>query len=171
MYSLFVSRNDIIKNSMLLGSIDADKLLPYVKIAQDKYMENLLGSVLYKKIQSDILVDPTLSGYTGEYLEMIPQIKNVLIWYSVAEYIPFSSIMFQSNGSYKIDSDSYSAPSKTELEYLLNKALDNAELFSKRLQDFLCANSNVIVEYNQSTGKSDNVYPDQSNQYFCGINL
>ena len=41
-YALFVSRNDIIKNSPLQGAIDADALLPFVRTAQDKYLKNLL---------------------------------------------------------------------------------------------------------------------------------
>ena len=42
-YPLFITRNDIIKNSPLQGAIDADALLPFVRTAQDKYLKNLLG--------------------------------------------------------------------------------------------------------------------------------
>ena len=41
-YALFITRNDIIKNSPLMGAIDADSLLPFVRTAQDKYLKNLL---------------------------------------------------------------------------------------------------------------------------------
>jgi len=53
-YALFVSRNDIIKNSPLQGAIDADRLLPFIRTAQDKYMLNLLGTVLFYYIQAQI---------------------------------------------------------------------------------------------------------------------
>jgi hypothetical protein len=53
-YALFVSRNDIIKNSPLQGAIDADRLLPFIRTAQDKYMLNLLGTVLFYYIQEQI---------------------------------------------------------------------------------------------------------------------
>ena len=54
-FGLFISRNDIIKTTPLQGAIDADKLLPFIKTAQPKYIENLLGTVLYNKLQSDAL--------------------------------------------------------------------------------------------------------------------
>ena len=53
--ALFITRNDIIKNTPLNGAIDADKLLPFVVTAQRKYMYNLLESkgidkkILYRK--------------------------------------------------------------------------------------------------------------------------
>ena len=53
-YALFITRNDIIKQTPLQGAIDADKLLPFMRTAQDKYMLNLLGTVLFDKLQ-DVL--------------------------------------------------------------------------------------------------------------------
>ena len=106
-FGLFITRNDIIKNTPLGGAIDADALLPFVRTAQEKYILNLLGTVLYNKLQDD----------------------------------------------------------------MLSKALDNAGYYSTRLQDYLLANSSNIPEYLQSTGDSTQIYPDQSNQYFGGINL
>jgi hypothetical protein len=44
-YALFITRNDIIKNTPLQGAIDADALLPFVRTAQDKYLKNLLGQI------------------------------------------------------------------------------------------------------------------------------
>jgi len=52
-YALFITRNDIIKNSPLQGAIDADALLPFVRTAQDKYLKNLLGTVLFEYLQLD----------------------------------------------------------------------------------------------------------------------
>ena len=46
-YALFITRNDIIKNSPLQGAIDSDALLPFMRTAQDKYLKNLLGTVLF----------------------------------------------------------------------------------------------------------------------------
>ena len=45
-FGLFITRNDIIKNTPLGGAIDADALLPFVRTAQEKYILNLLGTVL-----------------------------------------------------------------------------------------------------------------------------
>jgi hypothetical protein len=54
-YALFITRNDIIKNSPLQGAIDADALLPFVRTSQDKYLKNLLGTVLFDYLQDEII--------------------------------------------------------------------------------------------------------------------
>lgn len=168
-FGLFITRNDIIKNTPLGGAIDADALLPFVRTAQEKYLLNLLGTVLYNKLQDDIEAGNTFTGY---YQTLVADyVKPTLIWYSCVEYIPFSAISFKSNGAVKHISEQSVSPGKNEVDYLLSKALNNAEYYATRIQDYLLANSTNIPEYTQSVGNSTQIYPDQSNQYFGGIQL
>lgn len=170
-YALFISRNDIIKNSPLQGAIDADALLPFIRTAQDKYLKNLLGTVLFDFLQTRITAN-TVSSLSVYYQDLLDDyIKNALIWYGCVEYIPFSSIQFKSNGSVKQQSEQGTAPSKSEIDYLLAKALNNADYYALRLQNYLIAYSNNIPQYLQSIGNQTQIYPDQSNQYFGGIQL
>jgi len=170
-YALFISRNDIIKNSPLQGAIDADALLPFIRTAQDKYLKNLLGTVLFDYLQAQITAG-TVSSLSSYYQELLDDyIKNALIWYGCVEYIPFSSIQFKSNGSVKQQSEQGTAPSKSEIDYLLAKALNNADYYALRLQNYLIAYSQNIPQYLESVGNQTQIYPDQTNQYFGGIQL
>lgn len=170
-YALFITRNDIIKNSPLQGALDADALLPFVRTAQDKYLKNLLGTVLFFYLQEKIL-DNTVGTLSSYYQDLLDDyIKNTLIWYACVEYIPFSSVQFKSNGSVKQQSDQGTAPSKSEVDYLLSKALNNADYYALRLQNYLIAYSNNIPQYLETVGNQTQIYPDQSNQYFGGIQL
>jgi hypothetical protein len=169
--ALFISRNDIIKNTPLQGAIDADALLPFVNTAQVKYLKNLLGTVLYEYLQAQIFAN-TVSSLSAYYQDLLDDyIKNTLIWYSAVEYIPFSSVQFKSNGAVKQQSEQAVAPSKGEIDYLLNKALNNADYYALRLQNYLIAYSNEIPQYLESVGNQTQIYPDQTNQYFGGIQL
>lgn len=169
MYALFITRDDIIKNTPLQGAIDADALIPFVRTSQDKYLKNLLGTVLFEYLQAQIVAG---TPFTGRYEELMNDyIKWVLIWYSATEYIPFSSVLFKSNGAVKQQSEQSVAPSKSEIDYLLQKAQSNAEYYALRLQNFLVAYSNEIPQYLESVGNSTQIYPDQSAQYFSGIQL
>ena len=170
-YALFITRNDIIKNSPLQGAIDADALLPFMRTAQDKYLKNLIGTVLFDFLQDRITANTvsTLSVYYQDLLN--DYIKNSLIWYGCVEYIPFSSIQFKSNGAVKQQSEQAVTPSKNEIDYLLNKALNNADYYALRLQNYLIAYSNEIPQYLESVGNQTQIYPDQTNQYFGGIQL
>ena len=168
-FGLLITRNDIIKNTPLGGAIDADALLPFVRTAQEKYLLNLLGTVLYNKLQDDIEAGTPFTGY---YQTLVADyVKPTLIWYSCVEYIPFSAISFKSNGAVKHISEQSVSPGKNEVDYLLSKALNNAEYYATRIQDYLLANSTNIPEYTQSVGNATQIYPDQSNQYFGGIQL
>jgi hypothetical protein len=170
-YALFISRNDIIKNSPLQGAIDADALLPFIRTAQDKYLKNLLGTVLFDFLQARITAN-TVSSLSVYYQDLLDDyVKNALIWYGCVEYIPFSSIQFKSNGSVKQQSEQGIAPSKSEIDYLLAKALNNADYYALRLQNYLISYSNEIPQYLESVGNQTQIYPDQTNQYFGGIQL
>lgn len=168
-FGLFISRNDIIKTTPLQGAIDADKLLPFIKTAQPKYIENLLGTVLYNKLQNDVESQTPFTGYYETL--MVDYVKPTLIWYSCVEYLPFSGVQFKSEGAVKHKSEQSEAVSKSEIDYLIQKAQDNAEWYATRMQDYLIANSNNIPEFLETTGDTTMIFPDQSNQYFSGLQL
>jgi len=170
-YALFINRNDIIKNTPLQGAIDADALLPFVRTAQDKYLKNLLGTVLFEYLQAQIVAGSvgSLSSYYQDLLD--DYIKNSLIWYACVEYIPFSSVQFKSNGAVKQQSEQGVAPAKAEIDYLKQRAQENADYYALRLQNYLIAYSQFIPQYLESVGNQTQIYPDQSNQYFGGIQL
>jgi len=171
MYSLFITRNDIIKNSPLMGGIDADSLLPFVRTAQDKYLKNLLGTVLFDFLQAKI-ADGTVNTLSSFYQDLLDDhIKYTLLWYACVEYIPFSSVQFKSNGAVKQQSEQGIAPTKSEVDYLKQRAQENADYYALRLQNYLIAFSNNIPQYLESVGNQTQIYPDQSSQYFAGIQL
>ncbi len=133
-YALFISRNDIIKNTPLQGAIDADALLPFMRTAQDKYIKNLLGTVLFDYLQLQISNGTPFTGYYKELMD--EYVKPTMIWYACVEYIPFSSIQFKSNGAVKQTSEQGNAPDKTEIDYLLQKAQANADYYALRMQNW-----------------------------------
>ena len=170
-YALFINRNDIIKNTPLQGAIDADALLPFVRTAQDKYLKNLLGTILFDYLQAQIIAN-TVDNLSVYYQDLLDDyVKNALMWYSAVEYIPFSSVQFKSNGAVKQQSEQGIAPTKGEIDYLLQKAQNNADYYALRLQNYLIAYSQFIPQYLQSIGNQTQIYPDQSNQYFSGVQL
>ena len=85
---LFVSEDTIKKSTTINGNVDVELLLPYIKVAQDIHIHQLLGTDLYDKIQADITGD-TLTGnyktFTDDY------IQPVLIHYALYECLPFLS--------------------------------------------------------------------------------
>jgi len=169
--ALFITRNDIIKNSPLQGAIDADALLPFMNTAQVKYIKNLIGTVLYDYLQAQIIAG-TVGNLSVAYQDLLDDhIKQSLILYKCVEYIQFSSIKLKSNGAVKQTSEQGTAPSKLEIDYLKQQAQSNADYYALRLQNYLISYSNDIPQYLQSVGNQTQIYPDMTNQYFGGIQL
>jgi hypothetical protein len=102
---------------------------------------------------------------------MKDHIKPTLIWYAVGEYLPFSGVQFKSEGAVKHESEQSKSVGKNEIDYLLQKATDNAEYYATRMQNYLISYSNQIPEYLQSVGNQTQIFPNMSNTYFSGINL
>ena len=121
--ALFISRTDLVKNSILDGNVDTDKFIQFIKISQEIHIQNYLGSKLYDKISADIIA----GTLTGDY-----QIKN--------------------GGVFKHSSENSETVSKTEIDFLTQKQRDFAEYYTRRFVDYICENSNKFPEYNNNTG-------------------
>ena len=65
--ALFIKPVTLKRNSIIDGSVDVDKFIQFLKIAQEIHIRNYLGSDLYNKISNDIIAD-TL---TGDYLTLV----------------------------------------------------------------------------------------------------
>merc|ERR1711965_718282 len=65
--ALFISRTDLVKNSIIDGNVDTDKFIQFIKIAQQIDIQNLLGTDLYNKIGADIVA----GNLSGDYLSLV----------------------------------------------------------------------------------------------------
>lgn len=163
---LFCSRNDIVKRTVLGGNVDPEKIIPFVKTSQDKYLLLILGTRLFDKMQNDIAAG-TLSG---RYLTLQNEyIIDTLVHYAMVEALPFLAYTF-GNGSISrnINAEQGTAPAKNDVDFLLQKELATAQFYSERLVTHLIAHNDWYPEYVLSTGFSDNVYPDKGQQYRNG---
>ena len=96
--ALFIKREDLVKNTALSGSVDTDKFIQFIKLAQEIHVRNYLGSDLYDRISADIIAD-TL---TGNYLTLVNDyIQDMLIHYAMSEYLPFAAYTISNGGVHK----------------------------------------------------------------------
>ena len=152
---LFISRTDLIRNSIIDGSTDTDKFIQFIKVAQETEIKNYLGTKLYEKISTDI----SGSGVTGNYQTLLnTYIQPMLLWFAQAEYIPFAAYSIKNGGVFKGSSENAESVVKEEVDYLANKARDKAEYYTQRFLDYINNNSSLFPEYNDNSG--GDVYPD-----------
>lgn len=154
--ALFLKREDIVRNSIIDGNLDTDKLLPFIKIAQEIHIRNYLGTDLYNKISADIIAG-TLSG---NYLSLVTTyVQPMLIHYAMVDYLPFASFSIKNGGVYKHSSENSEIASKEEIDYLVQKERDIAEYYTRRFIDYMSFNQSLFPEYYSNS--NDDVYPDK----------
>ena len=153
--ALFISRTDLVRNSILDGNVDTDKFIQFIKLGQEIDIQNLLGTDLYNRISTDI-ENSTLSG---DYLALVSDyIKPTLIWFAQVNYIPFAAYQIKSGGVFKHSSETAENVSNNEVDYLVGKARDYANYYSTRLVDYLCFNHSKFSEYTSNT--DNDISPD-----------
>ena len=156
--ALFIKRSDLIKNTALSGSIDTDKFIQFIKIAQEIHIQNYLGSDLYDKISADI-IGGTLSG---DYLNLVNDyVQPMLIHFAMVEYLPFAAYTIANGGVYKHNSENSSLAQKEEIDSLIAKERDYAEYYTQRLIDYLSYNApSKFPEY--YSNNNEEIYPDKN---------
>jgi hypothetical protein len=164
--ALFIKRADLIKNTAMSGSVDTDKFIQFIKIAQEIHVRNYMGTDLYNKISQDI-IDGNL---TGDYLNLVNDyIQPMLIHFAMAEYLPFAAYTIANGGVYKHNSENSSIANKEEVDLLISRERDYAEYYTQRFIDYMSFNADSkFPEY--YTNSNEDIYPDKD-ALFHGWNL
>jgi hypothetical protein len=154
--ALFISRTDLVKNTIIDGNVDTDKFIQFIKISQEIHLQNYLGSKLYDKISADIVAG-TLAG---DYLALVTDyLQPMLIHYAMMDYLPFAAYQIKNGGVFKHSSENSETVSKDEIDFLTKKQRDFAEYYTRRFIDYICFNSTKFPEYTNNT--ETDIYPDK----------
>jgi hypothetical protein len=161
--ALFIKTEDIKRNTPMHGSVDVDKFIQYVRIAQEIHIQRYLGTDLYKRLQEGIAANDLNDDektLLNDYIQM------ALIYYAMVEYLPFSAIRVTNGGVFKHLPENATTVDKTEVDYLTQKHRDTAQYYAKRLVDYLCNNSGLYPEY--STNTNNEINPSNKVNYSGG---
>lgn len=154
--ALFITTNDLKRNTIVDGNVDIDKFIQFIKIAQEIHIQNYLGGALYNKI-SDEIIAGTLAG---DYLALVQDyLKDMLIHFAMVDYLPFSAYQIANGGVFKHNSENSVNATKNEIDYLVDKHRNFAQFYTRRFLDYMCFNSNLFPEYNEN--QNGEMYPDQ----------
>lgn len=154
--ALFISRDDIIKFTVLNGNIDTDKFIQFIKIAQDIHIQNYLGTRLFNRLNDDIVNDDLTEPYTTL---LTTYIKPMLIHWAMVEFLPYAAYTVANKGVFKHNSENSSNVEKNEIDFLIAKERDVAQSYTNRFIDYMCFNQVSFPEYNANSNAD--VFPDK----------
>lgn len=164
-YALFISEQRLKETTAITNNLDVEFLLPYLKIAQRKFIETTLGTDLYEKCQSDI----TGGSLAGVYQTLINDyVSDALCHFAFYEALPYMHYKVMNKGIMLKNSDNASPITREELHDMRSNVLDTAEWYRKRIVDYLCHNSSSFPEY--STNTNEDISPSKS-AYSSAMNL
>jgi len=159
--ALFITREDLVRNTALGGNVDTDKFIQFIKIAQQIHIQNFLGTQLYNKISADILA----STLTGDYLDLVNDyVQPMLIHYAMVEYLPWAAYTIANKGIYKHGSENAQNVDKEEVDFLVGKEQKIADYYNRRFLDYMSFNAaSKFPEY--YTNSNDDVWPEKDSYF------
>ncbi len=163
--SLFITQNDLKNNSIVDGSVDPDKFIQFVKIAQEIHIQNFLGTRLYERLINYIETNNNPQDTDPEKILLDEHVKNMTIFWSLVEYTPFASYQITNKAVLRHSSETAENVSKSDVDFLVKKYRDIAQYYTDRFVDFIIYNQTTYPEYN--TNSEDDRYPSRDS-YFGG---
>jgi hypothetical protein len=156
--ALLIQPIDLKRFTFVDGNLDSDKLLQFVKIAQDIHLQAYLGTDLLDKIKTDIVA----GTLTGVYLTLLETyVKPMLIHWAMVEYLPFAAYNVTNKGMYKSTSENAETVDKNEVDFLIQKSRSLAENYSQRFVDYMVYNQSNFPEY--TSNSNNDIYPNHGN--------
>lgn len=131
---LLISDVTIKERTGLHNNIDPKLIYPEIKCAQDMYIEPILGSALFNKLQTDV----KNGTVTGDYKVLMDNyIADALIYYTMADMPVATSYQIWNKGVVRRSGNDTETVSRSELNDLSNGFRDKAEFYAQRLIKFL----------------------------------
>jgi hypothetical protein len=155
---LLITKEDIFKYTQLSGNFDVDKITPFIKIAQDIQVQELCGTVLYRKLLDDVKAN-TLAGF---YLLLVEHyLQPLLIHYAMSDLLLFHGYEVTNAGIVRNSPENTQLPSKEELDTIVQRQRNIAETYRRRCVDYLSYFPQRYPEYtaNQQAGEYPNTNP------------
>lgn len=151
---LLISDAMIKERTAIHGNIDPKLIYPDIKVAQDMYIEPILGTALYNKLLNDI----NGAGPAGEYKTLLDKfIVDALIYYTLAQLPTTISYQFWNKGVMRKQGQDTELPTMSELVDISNKYQERGEFYANRLRKYLIQNAPTkFPEYiNPGSGVDD----------------
>jgi len=160
MKALFITLKELKRKSIIDGNLDQDKLIQFVEVAQDTYIQTQLGTKLYDQLQYEVI---NSSVTTVNQTLIDTYIKPMLIWYSQVAIIPFIAYQIRQGGIFKHTSESAETVSRNEVDFLVEKARTNAEWYKRRFQSYMDFNQSNFPEFYNNT--NDEISPSSEETF------
>lgn len=162
-YSYYITPKQIKDNTPILGYVNEDELVTFIRPAQDMYIERVVGTRLNTRLQTRI----QMNTVNADDIELLKgYIQPALQYWVLHEFLLLSHYKLTNKSVTKQDSDNSQAADLTEVRAVKSNIRDWAEYYSQRMTDYLMDHTNEFPEYMLATGYQQKV--GKRNNYIFG---
>ena len=164
---LFITEELFKERTGASNAIDPKQIFPMIKVASDIYIQPVLGSTLYLRLQNGI----TANNLSNDEKNLLNNyITDALVWYTMSMLPTTMGYQLFSKGFLQKTADESNPPSMKDLELIEQKYKSMAEFYNTRLISYLQANYSLFGEYLNTGSGVDVIFPEVKS-YTCPIYL
>jgi hypothetical protein len=163
---LFVNPDYMKRLTQLNGSVEDRVMAPAIILAQDKYLQQYLGTDLLNKLKADVQAGTV----TGNYATLLDNyVRKATVWWAMLELIPNLYVKLDNGGLVIRTSDATAPISDSDLHREMENARQNAQFYTTRMVEYLCNNSSLFPEY--SSNSENDMLPQKTVYYQNGLTI
>tara|TARA_R110002051_G_scaffold57886_1_gene106903 strand:- start:147 stop:659 length:513 start_codon:yes stop_codon:yes gene_type:complete len=156
-----ITLKDLKRKSIIDGNLDGDKIMQYIEVAQDTYIQPRVGTKLYEKLMNLIDLNTIGDSANVHYKTLLDDhVAPMLIWYAQATYMDFAPYKAANGGVFKHRSENSDTATESELAHMKAKMIEYAEFYVKRYEDWMDYNKFDFDEYDKN--QDDDMRPDSN---------
>ena len=161
---LLVSEQRLKQWTQLDDNVRMNEITPHILAAQEVYIQNSCGTLLYTRIKDGVQADDLNSDETTLLKDYI---GPTLMQYALYLMLPSIKYKVANQGVLNGTSEETTPTTLEELKYLRQTVLDLAEFYNKRLVKYFIDNPGMFPQYDAPG--TDGMMPDKKNPYFSGL--
>lgn len=144
----FTSEEFLKDKTPINENLDIKKVVPFLGNAQEVWIQPLLGTALYNRLQEGIVNQ----NLTPSEEQLIRILRPAHAYYTVFTALPFIAVELRNAGLVRSANENIQPAEYSFYKELLNQVKNTAEFYATRVTQFLCDNKSVYPLWTDSTG-------------------
>ena len=160
--TFLISEAKVRSFTSLNNAVDSELIKNNIRTAQDYWLQNIIGTILYEKLLSDV----DAGTLTGNYKTLVDNyIQDYLLYCTYYESLEDIYLRPRNNGLLRPNGGENSDPVERDLYDMKRQSLRNKmDYYGQRLTEYILDEDSYFPELDQDT-KLYQQLPDYSNKY------
>jgi len=165
-HTLLISADTLKRTTTISQSVSDDVIHPIILVAQDRYIQPVLGTDLFEKLKTEVEGTPA-----GDYLVLLRDyVSKALCQFTLSMLYNQVRLRVVNHSVVQMDNEQGASVDFDSIEPLVNEALENGQFYRERLISYITdKGASVFPELNDNTdaGEMDRT----TRNYYSGINM